>query len=120
MRITTGNVCKYLSLCKPLPPCNDGFGKKSFGAGNKEAKIYLRPAPNPACKQVSIGYQLPDDENIELVLVDITGKAIYRRRLQANGGEVNLDLRDFAAGLYHVKLRGDKSGTLIEKLLIIR
>jgi len=52
-------------------------------------------------------------------VVDITGKVIFRRRLHDEQGELNLDLSDFAAGLYHVKLRGDVSGAMVEKLLII-
>lgn len=65
------------------------------------------PRPNPSAGRVRLGYGLPRASSVEVVVVDVLGREVYRTQAgeQAAGGhEVVLD-PVWGAGVYVVRLR---------------
>jgi len=78
--------------------------------------------PNPASDEVNVEFTLKNSANVIVELVDLNGKILYTRTLaHLNNGthELNVNVSDFASGIYSVILRSDHSITT-KKLVITR
>lgn len=74
----------------------------------KQAMMAL--SPNPARDHVKVGYSIFQDEEISVVITDITGKSIMNQSFgrQRAGDYVNFfDLSDLKDGIYFVNLKHD-------------
>lgn len=71
--------------------------------------------PNPAAEQLYLRYQFPQVGILQCTLLDVTGKTILHRRIEAvaGGGTEALNLQDIAAGTYllQVRLTGNDGAT---------
>ncbi|ELR69999.1 hypothetical protein C900_04426 [Fulvivirga imtechensis AK7] len=72
--------------------------------------------PNPANKQVTI--QLKDrlGKDASLRIYDGFGKVVFEHQIDSKGS-IDIDTRDYAAGLYHVQIEDDE--TIVRKRLMI-
>lgn len=69
-------------------------------------KIDLRVFPNPTSDFVNLSFTLDDQEEVQVELVDVTGRTILIENRGELLGEnrVTLDLKPYASGVYFVKL----------------
>ena len=76
--------------------------------------------PNPFQGQTSIGYVLPGDSDIELILRDETGRVlrVIKEAGKAGSNQIQLDELDVPAGFIYYQLN-TKYGTKSKKMLRI-
>lgn len=75
--------------------------------------------PNPVAEFVTIGWQVPKSQGVELSLYDATGRAVrslYRGQDKLFGS-LRLDARGLPAGIYLVRLESE-SGSVTRKLVL--
>ena len=71
--------------------------------------------PNPFSKKATISYTLLEDENIDLKIVDITGKELIKilNHKQSKGNQnIEIDASELCSGIYFYML---KAGNIIQK-----
>ncbi len=69
----------------------------------EEVKLY----PNPAKYEVNIPVDVTSTK-FTMQLVDMQGKVVKAGSVTNENGVINIDVRNFAPGLYHINLRGDQ------------
>ncbi len=80
--------------------------------GGWGAAIY----PNPAHEQVSISYQSGTSNKFSVVITDLLGREVLRTAEFEN--EMTLSLKDFAKGMYLVKITSKEGEILTQKLVV--
>ncbi|MFK7936918.1 MAG: GEVED domain-containing protein [Saprospiraceae bacterium] len=76
--------------------------------------------PNPAQRIVQLDLTTMADTNVTINIIDQTGKTIYHRQfVNAPAGAFEIDLAQFAAGIYFVKIQNQQT-QLVERLLITK
>ena len=69
--------------------------------------ITINPYPNPFTSQITIGFLLPQQENMKIDLVDVSGKIareLFEGKSNKNNLEIQVDLSELPDGLYTVKV----------------
>ena len=69
--------------------------------------ITINPYPNPFTSQITIGFLLPQQENMKIDLVDVSGKIareLFEGKSNKNNLEIHADLSELPDGLYTVKV----------------
>lgn len=81
----------------------------------------IRISPNPAEDQLTIRYQIDTDASVQLMLIDLTGRAIFQNNYQVRAGEqqIQLDLSKLPNGVYAVQLVG-KDQSFSQKVIVQR
>jgi len=87
-------------------------GKASYSniisiKGDKISKLVITDIyPNPASKLLNMTIASPTDENVQLVITDITGKILQKQAAQLNTGNNNLHLQvdALASGTYMLQV----------------
>ena len=73
--------------------------------------------PNPTAESVTVGVE--GTLGAEVVLMDIRGRILTRRRLDS-GGLVDLPVRDYAPGLYSVVVTSRDGLRVVRRLTVVR
>jgi subtilisin-like proprotein convertase family protein len=76
-------------------------------------KIY--PNPNRGIAEISFDQNLSQD--VEIEIINLTGKVVKRYNLNNSGNTFELDLSDLSSGIYLVKLQTD-SRSAVKKLIL--
>jgi len=97
--------------------CNDGA---YFRNGIMPSNYAFYVAPNPTNENEIFYYQLQDYDNVNLQIVDVNGKVLSSVDLDTKKAQANLDVVNFANGIYTIKIlaRGSLIGRT--KLVIIK
>lgn len=71
----------------------------------------LSAFPNPATEGLSISFDHPRMEEVELTIIDYTGRVVMTNKHWANSGanQIELDLSQLSSGLYTYRLQGAES-----------
>lgn len=116
-------VCAVLNPA-PIPGCGDTICHILFvsGVGIDENPIEksLKLFPNPAQNQFSIEFNLINNANVSVELIDLVGNKIidfYNSKNQVGLQKINCLTADFAAGIYFVKVKVDEH-VLTKKIII--
>ena len=83
-------------------------------SGVSEIKVF----PNPASDLLNISFMMEDDTPVLCKIMDVTGKLLYNKQIEANGGliEESVNISEFAKGIYFLRIETSK-GTTIEKFV---
>jgi hypothetical protein len=99
-------VCKYFDECK-----------------NTLAISNFKVFPNPASHRVTVSFELPDDINGRITLVDLSGRErqVLQPQSQFTAGphQFDFDLSSVAEGIYLLTLYSDK-GVQTQRLMVVR
>lgn len=69
-----------------------------------EDLISLNIFPNPAFNTLNINMSLNDVETINVAVLDMHGRVVYTNEMNSNGINEKIDVSNFAAGLYQVRI----------------
>lgn len=84
-------------------------------ADNKEAaRKTIQVYPNPVKDKFTVTLLATAKEEVELRLIDQSGKVIGRKKLTTSHGinTIEWNMRPYAAGSYHLVLKGPQTGTV--------
>ncbi len=83
----------------------------ALGIFNIENRLSLSLYPNPATEQLTISFEMDGSAAAELMVIDITGKALYFENIFTANGENNhqIDVSNLSQGIYLLQLRMDGS-----------
>lgn len=96
------------------------FEYASFvGVEENHDPISMEMFPNPAENHVQLNVYTSNNHNLDLQLLDLTGKALYKESLAGNSGyhTVNIDLSSMDNGVYFVMIN-DGVNKKYEKLIV--
>jgi hypothetical protein len=68
---------------------------------------YLNMYPNPAYETITVNFNVTEGSNNELVIYDVRGLIVDQIQLNASSNIVELDIVDYAPGIYLVELRNE-------------
>jgi hypothetical protein len=94
--------------------------QETVRAGAPEDALIVALQPNPATDRTRLKLALPAQADLEIALLDATGRVLAKRHLERfKQGEIEFDLRKYPAGLYQVRARaGERSA--VRKLVVER
>jgi PKD repeat protein len=80
----------------------------------------IQVSPNPAQYQLGVRYHLPTDQpNATFYLYDLTGKQVHSCNLSNNNGLLNLDISQYASGIYYYQVQCNGQSIAKDKIAII-
>lgn len=79
----------------------------------------LQNNPNPCSDVTTIQYNLPDNENYSLEVIDELGKIVLKQEINHTTNQTNLDLSKFKNGVYYYKIVSDKKSSAVKSLVVI-
>ncbi len=83
-----------------------GFGPEDTGAGNEMITIY----PNPSAETVTLALkENPGNGNMTLKIYNLQGQLIYQHNPGGMAGEIKIDVRGWAPGIYFCCLEDDQT-----------
>jgi hypothetical protein len=90
-----------------------------YNAGISDISLTL--FPNPANQEATIFVSATDNSDVKLSITNSTGQLVYEKQQKLILGDntINLDCKNFAAGIYFVMLGSDKN-TQTKKLVITK
>ncbi|MBL0050363.1 MAG: T9SS type A sorting domain-containing protein [Bacteroidetes bacterium] len=97
--------------------CNDGA---FFRNGIMPSNYAFYVAPNPTNENTIFYYQLQDYDNVNLQIVDVDGKVISTVDLDTKKAHANLDVVNFANGIYTIKILARGSLIGCARIVIIK
>lgn len=113
------NLQSYLQFCFPNNSIqinsncsSNGLANEHFGLENN--KIIF--SPNPTKSQFNIKYSTASI-NAQLIIYDLTGKQLFEEVLSDNKGNLNINITNFATGIYVIVLKENGSITMQKKLI---
>ncbi len=106
------NKCGSDSICKKV--CAENVGVDNF---YKQYPVLLYP--NPSLGSFELSFDQPYVDDVDLRLVDIHGKAIWKTLLQNHEGlyHQRFERGDLSSGVYMLQIH-NRDGTIIKKLVI--
>jgi len=75
---------------------------------NLDLQVKIKVYPNPASEVVNIQFEEPVDGEIDVAILDSQGKLIKRETIESAMVEKQINLQDFPAGIYYIRLTKDK------------
>lgn len=87
--------------------------------GSKEPAYALSIFPNPAHEILNLSFQIPAKENLNVQLVDVTGKRILHQDIPPMTKEWKLDLHAVPEGIYLLSVI-NKKGYRMDSFKIIK
>jgi len=97
------------------PLCDSTITSTWFIPDEPDPGIYLYP--NPARDYAIVGWSEKDP--MEITLYDMSGREVYRSRMQPGLPEYYLDLSGFGAGVYVVRVRMRDGSFGVERLVLM-
>lgn len=90
---------------------------QSLSIASNPNKVVFSVYPNPATHEVVI--DIPGNEwNSDLTIIDGLGQVVYTKSLNSFQSVYTIDVNNFNAGIYHVRLTTDKGQTSVKKLVV--
>jgi hypothetical protein len=91
------------------------FTLSTVGLVKLEKNTNIGVYPNPANKAATIAVKVEESTNVDITIIDITGKIVYTKEkevLVLGQNEITVDTEKFATGTYNVVVKmGDKTST---------
>lgn len=92
-----------------------GMAYQQFIVGNyvdveetSEENVFLKIFPNPAGNTCFVQYKIPVNEQVNLILTDVSGRKLYSRSQLNNAeGIQSVDISAYPQGIYSVILQGE-------------
>lgn len=110
----TNKTC-WRDVCIALPPCDSNVNILVNLVENFNLMVY----PNPANSQVHINYQFFDQpEQISFDITDVNGRSLRSIEGSGSSGDQMLDIGDFSAGLYFIRVVKDGRVVGMTKLVV--
>lgn len=75
---------------------------------NLDLQVKIKVYPNPASEVVNIQFEEPVDGEIDVAILDSQGKLIKRETIESAMVEKQINLQDFPAGIYYIRLTKGK------------
>ncbi|OFX24073.1 MAG: hypothetical protein A2033_05415, partial [Bacteroidetes bacterium GWA2_31_9] len=76
--------------------------------------------PNPVTQgKLSIEYNFVNKENIDLIISDITGKAVKSYLLDSENNSLKIENLNLPSGIYYFKVKNSDTLNFNEKIIII-
>ena len=75
---------------------------------NLDLQVKIKVYPNPASEVVNIQFEEPVDGEIDVAILDSQGKLIKRETIESAMLEKQINLQDFPAGIYYIRLTKGK------------
>ena len=75
---------------------------------NLDLQVKIKVFPNPASEVVNIQFEEPVDGEIDVAILDSQGKLIKRETIEYAMVEKQINLQDFPAGIYYIRLTKGK------------
>ncbi len=99
---------------KIITKFNTVVKEEANGAVN-QLKLY----PNPAPDKLFISIMNPTDKKLSIRLFNTIGQLVYRKDYELSGNDemLNIPMQRFAKGVYYLKLKGDKSIDIVQKIM---
>lgn len=96
----------------------DAVGIKNQKASANFLSIY----PNPASNNLTIKTVIPNSGKASLKFVNALGQVVYTKDLALNAGQntIDLNVQDFAAGIYNVMLITENGSSSVKKLNLVK
>jgi len=94
------------------------FGTEVEISDAKVTNTGITAYPNPATDRVTIKYSLNKNVTAKLVLKNLMGHTLYTVPLNANCDKVNVDISQYASGIYFYSLMIDEQIISTKKLLV--
>ena len=85
---------------------------------NKE-DVGIKLYPNPANNQVNIGFNLNYPTPVSLQIANVLGQPVYNKPLTSNNGIQQLDVTQFATGIYTVYVKRSNAVMSTSKLVVV-
>ena len=76
--------------------------------------------PNPATDQITVSFNLKDNESGKLIILDIAGNQIYMKNISNDIDELKIGTNIYSSGIYIVKYISDTGKEDIRKLVITK
>ncbi len=77
------------------------------------------PMPNPATDIASINYRIPSaGSDAAFELTDMTGRIIFRKKIESTNGSIKINSSILKSGLYHYSLHSANYQSEVRKLVI--
>lgn len=95
-----------------------GGGFKVDPSGGENNDEELKVFPNPASDQLHVRHGMGIGEQLEVVVIAMDGREVFRKNLTAGDRVFSLDLSSLAAGLYNLNVRDQKGKSEQKKFLI--
>jgi hypothetical protein len=92
------------------------------GPGLADNSLMLQNYPNPSNAISHLTYHLPNEVQVQLLVLDYTGRIITKlvnSRQAAGDYELNFDASPLSAGVYFIKLQAGKSSSL-KKMIVMK
>ncbi|HLG02792.1 MAG TPA: T9SS type A sorting domain-containing protein, partial [Bacteroidia bacterium] len=92
-------------------------GIETVQTGVNQFAVY----PNPAQDNAAIGFQLNATQQVDILLLDMTGRQvmkIYSGSLAAGDHQLPVTLAGLSAGIYFVRLSAGEENSLTRKLVV--
>lgn len=113
--ISTGKTC-FQTVCLALPPCDSLSRIQVNTVEHYSISLY----PNPAGDYSKINFNFEETSaQVQFVLRDINGRELHTIRTGTNQGEVLLDTRAYADGLYFIEIQNNGKPAGYSKLTIM-
>lgn len=75
---------------------------------NFQILVHVTIYPNPASDIINIQFEIPAEGDILLFLLDSQGKLVKTDRIGAGTTNKKIDMQDFAAGIYYLRMTKGK------------
>lgn len=111
-RIGLGISVKDIAV-KPAPS-SVNILERSY-AGSKPALL----VPNPATQQTSLRFNLESDQNVTVVILDMSGRKVQSLSTRASKGDngINLNVADLDSGIYLITIETESSDKFTARLV---
>ncbi len=90
----------------------------SIEAISKKGTIDILAVPNPNVGQASIFFNLGEDSNGEVIIMDIYGKILDRIKVTSTSQKVDVNYTEYANGIYMITLINSKGEAVNKKMII--
>lgn len=97
------------------------YGSKEVFLGTKENvvnTIDFDLYPNPAGSVITLRLSQPQDKQMQVELLDVMGRSIYRADIPANSSRYAVDVSTYSKGIYMVRLQLPTGQSAIRKLIV--
>ena len=122
-------ICSFCNLIvqadtiTDVEPVNEFYFQEPTPISNKIAQVTnFQGSPNPANINFSIAYNLGTylEEKPTLEFLNMSGQVIKKYKLETTSGQIELNVEEFAQGLYYYRIYTSQFVTETKKLVIKR
>lgn len=87
---------------------------------NNLANVSLNAYPNPAGENVTVSYQLPENNNntTYFVIKNLVGKTVYSSEINRSNDKMMINLSDLSSGIYFYSLEQNSKSLITKKLIV--